>query len=544
MLKTNAGYKGTFFDEYIENNYIPKDHPLIKIKKFVNLDFLLPLVKDSYKNDTSVGRDPIDPRVLFMSLLLAYIENLSDIETARQLKIVPLYRYFVGLTAEDKIPDDTTLGFFRNNRMGEEKFKMAFEQIVKQLFAAGLIDGKIQSQDATSIRGNIAILDSFQLLNKCRENVLREVKKLDAKLYEEWKKKYDFKIIPNPKDKQKHFEALINVCQKLFRDILGHRKLLKNKRLHREITILNRAISERKDERFDSKGKKVRKENEKKITGKMINPSDPDASWGAKSETKFFAGYKASVNTDHAFGMITEIEVNKAGHPEEKSAAPMLERQKENLGIVPEHFTADAKYDAGNTRAEIKSLETKDNPINLYIPLARTKNKEGGYIPDDFLLEGNMLICPAGFCSEHTHADDNKMSFEFRFNSAICNACKFKSECTKSFAGRRILLSHTRLERAATVSFNASEQYQIVYKDQHWKVEPKNADLKRYQRLSRALYQGLSRINIQAYLAAIASNLKKYTKVITGKIEEGISATLIKLSTLSPPKGQLCPDSG
>jgi transposase len=114
----------------------------------------------------------------FLICLLEFIEGLSDIQVIKKLQRVPLYRWFVGLSTEDKVPDDTTISFFRVKRMGEEKFKQAFQQIVKQLQEAGLIDGQIQSQDATDIRADIALINVFQLINKGRLNLLHAIQKV------------------------------------------------------------------------------------------------------------------------------------------------------------------------------------------------------------------------------------------------------------------------------------------------------------------------------------------------------------------------------
>ncbi|MBI5701794.1 transposase [Candidatus Saganbacteria bacterium] len=257
--------------------------------------------------------------------------------------------------------------------------------------------------------------------------------------------------------------------------------------MKKEMELLDRILEERKDECFDEEGKKQKKEDEKKIVGKMINPSDPDASWGAKSDKKFFAGYKVESNLDHKYGIITAIEADKAGHPEEKSAAPLLEQQKENLGIVPLHFTADAKYDFGNTRTELKALGVS----NLYIPLVPTKNKERGLVWDNFYFECGHLFCPAGYPAER------------RF-----------------------------------------EEYELVMKGERYKIEPRQADLKNNHGLKRARYRGLSRVRIQAYLAAMASNLKKWFKKIMGALKDGTLKTLSLLAALAPPKGGVCPDDG
>ena len=142
--------------------------------------------------------------------------------------------------------------------------------------------------------------------------------------YEELSKKYDFKLIRNPSDKQKHFESLTRVCQGLFNEVKKSHGLLKNKRVKKEMQILGRALAERQDEYFDEENNKQQKDDQAKITGKMINPSDPDASWGAKSENNYFAGYKAEINLDHLYDFITAIKVMEAGHPEERGASDFL----------------------------------------------------------------------------------------------------------------------------------------------------------------------------------------------------------------------------
>ncbi|MCD6471743.1 transposase [Candidatus Aerophobetes bacterium] len=46
---------------------------------------------------------------MFKILFLEFYYNLSDVEVAKQLKFNVLFRYFVGLKAEDTLPDDTSL---------------------------------------------------------------------------------------------------------------------------------------------------------------------------------------------------------------------------------------------------------------------------------------------------------------------------------------------------------------------------------------------------------------------------------------------------
>lgn len=541
MLKMNPGYKATFYDEYIWNNFVPQDDPLVKIKNFLDLDFLGPLVKDSYNNNHPAGRDPIDPRTLFLICLLEFIEGLSDGQVIKKLHRIPLYRWFIGLSAEDKIPDDTTVSFFRVNRMGEEKFKTAFAEIIKQLQAAGLVEGKIQSQDATDMRADIALLNVFQLINKGRLNLLRAIRKVDYKKYEKLMKRSKIDVQRQPANKQKHFEELIAKAGLVYDAVMRSSSLNKNPRVRQEMEILGRILEEREDECFNEEGDKQLKEDQEKITGKMINPSDPDASWGAKSNKKYFSGYKVESNLDHKAGIITAVEVEKAGHPEEKAAAPLLEEQKDNLGIVPEHFTADTKYDFGNTRTEIRALGVK----NIYIPLVPTKNKEGGFVLDEFSFENGNLVCPAGYPAQNWIKLDKKLGFEFCFAPNVCATCELRKQCTTAkTSGRRVLVASSQLERKYALAFNTTEQYELVMKQERYKIEPRQADLKNNHGLKRARYRGLTRVRIQAYLAVTASNFKKWFKYVTGKLVNGTLKTLSLLAALGPPEVQSCLNTG
>lgn len=541
MLK-QIEHKETFFDSYVWDNFIPRDHKYVKIKGLINVDFIPELVRDSYKNENPQGNDPIDPRILFLVCIVEYLENLSDVQVVQRIAEVPVLKWFSGLAPSDKVPDDTTLCKFRTQRMGEQKFKEAFYRIVSQIKEMGLIDGQVQSQDATHIWADIALFNVFQLLNKCRRNLLGAIGKAAGQArHEAFLKKYDFELIRNPANKQKHFEALIAICQKLFNEVKKDRKLLRSKRIAREMRILERALEERKDEYYDEDDKKQRKEGGEKIKGKMINPSDPDATWGAKSDSNFFAGYKADVNLDHLYDFITAIEVMAAGHSEEQGAAPLLKEQQKYLGITPKHFLADARYSMGTTRVELKALGID----NLYLPEINYGNKYFSAYAFEWDWSLMNLICPADYPANHMHADDEKLGFEFEFREDICQICKLRQRCTGSaYGGRRVLLPHTWWDHKRGQEIMETEEYKIMYKEQRYKIERKNADLKKWQGFGRARYRGLSRVRIQAYLTAIAVNLKKWVKFVTGKLKNGILDTLAKLAAIAPPKEEVCPDSG
>lgn len=542
MLK-QIEHKENFFDAYVWNNFIPKDHRYVKIKELIKVDFIPDLVKDTYKNENPQGNNPVDPRTLFLICIAEYLENLSDVKIVEKIAETPVLKWFVGLSPADKVPDDSTVCKFRTQRMGEEKFKEAFYNIVDQIKDMGLIDGQVQSQDATHVWADISLFSPFHLLNKCRINLLNSALNSEGhKTYDKLNEKYDFKLLRNPPNRQKHFEDLIKVCGELLAEVKRSKTLLNYKKVAGEVRIMERVLEERKDEYYDDENKKQKKEDEEKIKGKMINPADPDACWGAKSDTKFFAGYKVEVNLDHLYDFITAIDVMTANYPEEYTAAPLLKEQFKYLGFIPRHFLADAKYSFGTTRVELKAIGI---PC-LYIPEIKPRNKYGKEF-NVYSFEwdwGSMnLLCPAGYPAEAMCKDDDKLGFDFKFNAGVCKRCDFRNDCTASKEnGRRALLPHTYWDHKEGFRIMTTEEYQIMYKEQRYKIERKNADMKKWHGLENARYRGIDKMRIQAYLTAIAVNLKKWVKFAMGKLANGITDTLAKLAALSPPRGALRPE--
>jgi transposase len=86
--------------------------------------------EDRYTPD--FGRPAEDAEFMLKLCLLQYLYGNSErgiIENARKNLG---YNYFLVLAVDGEVPDDTTISYFRAQRLGEEKFRQVFEQIVKQ----------------------------------------------------------------------------------------------------------------------------------------------------------------------------------------------------------------------------------------------------------------------------------------------------------------------------------------------------------------------------------------------------------------------------
>ena len=98
---------------------IPEDHILRLIHRYVDFGFIRPKVEHLY---SSTGRPSIDPEVMMRMLLVGYLFGItSERRLCDEVGMHMGYRWFVGLSLEDKIPDHST---FSKNRQGINRVRL------------------------------------------------------------------------------------------------------------------------------------------------------------------------------------------------------------------------------------------------------------------------------------------------------------------------------------------------------------------------------------------------------------------------------------
>ena len=112
---------------------IPEDHILRLIDKYVDLSFIYEKVGHLY---SYTGRPSVDPVVMIKMLLIGYLFGItSERHLCEEVKMHVGYRWFVGLTLNDPVPDHST---FSKNRHGRFKEGNLFEEIFDQVLQPGV----------------------------------------------------------------------------------------------------------------------------------------------------------------------------------------------------------------------------------------------------------------------------------------------------------------------------------------------------------------------------------------------------------------------
>lgn len=130
---------------------VPKDHPLRPIRIMVDnaLADLAPLFKEMYSH---TGRPSIPPEQLLRALLLQILYSIrSERMLVEQLDYNLLFRWFVGLSMDDKVWDHSSFSKNRDRLIAHDVATQFFVVIRQQAEQAGLLSNEHFSVDGTLI---------------------------------------------------------------------------------------------------------------------------------------------------------------------------------------------------------------------------------------------------------------------------------------------------------------------------------------------------------------------------------------------------------
>ncbi len=130
---------------------VPKDHPLRPVRIMVDnaLLNLAPLFKEMYSH---TGRPSIAPEQLLRALLLQILYSIrSERMLVEQLDYNLLFRWFVGMSMDDKVWDHSTFSKNRDRLIAHDVATQFFVTIRRQAQKADLLSNEHFSVDGTLI---------------------------------------------------------------------------------------------------------------------------------------------------------------------------------------------------------------------------------------------------------------------------------------------------------------------------------------------------------------------------------------------------------
>ena len=149
MGRLNHDQEQLFYSFHLDES-VPQDHSVRQIAAVLDLSWVHLELASFYPN---IGRPSIDPALMIRMLLIGYVFAIrSERAICRELQVNLAYRWFCGLSIEDKIPDHSTFSRARHERFRySDMFRRVFERVVQACMAAGLVGGEGFAVDASLI---------------------------------------------------------------------------------------------------------------------------------------------------------------------------------------------------------------------------------------------------------------------------------------------------------------------------------------------------------------------------------------------------------
>jgi transposase len=142
--------QGQFFYSFSLEDAVPEDDPVRGVAAVLDLSWVHPELAPYYPK---IGRPSVDPVLMIRMLIVGYVFGIrSERALCRDLRVNLAYRWFCGLSIEDRVPDHSAFSRARNERFRDSGiFRSVFERVVGACIGAGLVGGEGFAVDASLI---------------------------------------------------------------------------------------------------------------------------------------------------------------------------------------------------------------------------------------------------------------------------------------------------------------------------------------------------------------------------------------------------------
>ena len=353
----------------------PEDHILRLIHRYVDFTFIRPKVEHLYSH---TGRPSIDPEVMMRMLLVGYLFGItSERRLCDEVAMDMGYRWFVGLSLDDKVLDHSTFSKNRHGRFKESGiYQQIFDQIVKQCIDQGLVGGHHLTVDSTLVKANASF---------------------------------------------KNLEPIV--------------VSLRPEQYMEKVASENPVIEEEKSDRDEPwEPKEDFYHNGKKISNKTHRSRiDPDSRIARKSNfSETYLGHGVSYVMDNRNRIIVGADRNLPNrNADAQIAVELVGRLKWAYQLTPRTLGADKGYATG---LFVHWLLEQDVLPHVPIINSRSRNEKGICPIEQFKYDeqNDQFICPQGDTLRYWGIHQHSKQDAYRASLKDCRSCPVKAQCTRS----------------------------------------------------------------------------------------------------------------
>ena len=489
MLKQNSQLELNF-SKYTElyNIVIKPDNFWKQLNDMIDFSFVYEELKDKYSS--TMGRTCEDIIRMFKYLLLKSYFKLSDRGLVERTETDLLFKYFLGYDPEEtKLINPSLLTVFRRERLKDEEENL-MDKLINKTVEIALEKGLIEVK-------NKLIVDSthtnamFHHISP-REELIRQAKELRKSVYKIDETMHD--KMPKKKESSGLLEDQIEYTKELLNIIKEDGRFTALPGIKEQIDYLEETMNDTEIELEYSK--------------------DQDAKVGHKTADTSFFGYKTHIAMTPE-RVITAATITTGEKHDGKELINLIEKS-ENHGIEVEAVIGDGAY------SEKDNLEyCEKNNIKNVSKLSKSVTHGNGKNKDNFEYnkDAGMYVCKAGHIAIRKRKQgSNKGEVDTRveayfFDVEKCKHCPFKEGCYKE--GAKFKTYTVKIKNDTHIKhmdYMETDEFKELYKERY-KIEAKNAELKKNYDYGNANACGKLGITIQGATTLFLTNMKRIIKL-------------------------------
>lgn len=451
--RNNSKLDGIIY--YTLDELVPQDHLVRKLEDALDFRFIYPKVQHLYSRH---GRPSIDPVVLFKMLILNIVFGINSMRrTCSEIEVNLAYRWFLGLSIDEKIPNFSTWSQNYIRRYKDSSiFQEIFMEILEQAVDYGFVDFTTVFGDSTHQKANA---------NK-RKNVKKEVEII--------KKKYEDDLLTEINED---------------REYIG-------KSLYDSIEPSEYVYDE-------ETGKEVQKASTKVITE---STTDPESGCFRKGEKEKCFAYSHQTFCDKNSFVLTVKTVPGNVHDSVSFFDAYDELKNGKYGDQIKNISLDAGY---MVPAICKTI-IDDNRVP-YMPYKRPMTKKEFFKKYEYVYdeEYDCYLCPNNKVLMYSTTTRNGYR-EYKSNPKECKACPLRDRCTKSKNMTKVIDRHLwEAYREQADEIRHTPEWKEIYPKRKETIERVFADCKENNGLRFTRLKGLKKNQQNAWLIFACHNLKK-----------------------------------
>jgi transposase len=512
MLKAEYYSAPTDIDLLVFEKLIPADHYLRRLKAALDFEPLRALVADCYA--VGMGAPAEDPVRMLKLSLLQFPYDLSDSQVLGQAQVNVAFRFFLDLSVESALPVPSLLSQFRT-RLGEERFRRVFNEILRQARAQGLVKDRLRLKDATHLIANIAIPSTLRLVAQTREQLLSAAEGFAAT-----------EVAAHRAQAEVVRVATVDLPeeQRLLARVTHLRELVAwgepwRQRVREAADRAQPVVSEEQAGAFAAVldvAHKVLNDREAEAKDKLRSLVDQEVRTGKHGD--YYDGYLLDGSMDADSELICAVDILPANAEEAANAKQMIESEEQAHGNDVGSLSLDRIGYRGDVLAELR--DAAEGPqLTVYVPpIDWIPPAPELFQPEMFTLNDTRdeVRCPGGATTRTRQRAKRGHGRRFRFSSAQCQTCPLRAQCLQpdTRGGRSVIKNDYEAQYRAAQQRAQTVAYHEVRRE-HPRIERKLADLIRWHNGRRVRYRGRLRVKIQYLLTAVVVNCKRIVKLLS-----------------------------